>query len=219
MLATYTFNSDYRPQAPAASCRPSLRLLEGGKFAPEAFAPVVVQEDEQSRLRFFRWGLVPSWTQDLKQRKRQRLFAPAHQVFQHPLYSQLVRQQRCLIPADGFYLEQTDGNRRRIFKATLPQGETFCFAGLYDCWQQPDGSLLYSFTLLTTGASESFEPFGLQMPLIFPANVEATWLNPHTPEATLRRLLSLKAPKNLQLFPVEELRDTEPMPYRSTVAA
>lgn len=39
MLASYTFNSQYRPLQEQDRLWPSLRLLEGGKFSPHQFAP------------------------------------------------------------------------------------------------------------------------------------------------------------------------------------
>ncbi|MEZ4825808.1 MAG: SOS response-associated peptidase family protein [Bacteroidia bacterium] len=206
MLANYTFNSHYSPVNQSQGDRPSLQLLEGGRFYPQQFAPVLVNEYEQVRLRFFRWGFIPQWAENQSEGKN-RIFAPAENIFSNPAYQAPVRSTRCLIPADGYYVETDKNIGNQTFKLSLPNNQTFCFAGIYDTWQNKDGSFINTFTIITTKSSGQNKSFGLQMPMIMPRNLESIWLDPETSTATISRILHLQPEIQLCVRKVQELID------------
>jgi len=216
MLATYTFNTQYQPKGNYP--HPSLRLLEGGKFAKGQFAPVLVQEYQQVRLKYFRWGLIPAWTKAHRQEKG-RHFAPANQLFQQPAFLMPVRRRRCLIPADGFYTQADQHAQNRSFKLSKGEGETFCFAGIFDTWKKPEGGELHTFAIVTVPSNNQLQRFGLQMPLILPSNVEGTWLSPYTDLNKIQKLLSLPSGMGLNMHPIQELRLPETKPFLPGQAA
>ncbi|GAB4417982.1 MAG: SOS response-associated peptidase [Bacteroidia bacterium] len=205
MLSTYTFNTTYRPSAIPARHTPSLRLLEGGRFTPGQYAPALVSEYEQTRLKFFSWGLKPAWGQPLRASQSIHL-APARHLFEHPAFRQAAIRQRCLIPADAYYVEEAAAlGHRRISKLARRDGETFCLAGIYDTVRQSDGSLAYAFAIVTVPALDKLRPFGLQMPLVLSPAQEAAWLAPDSAHVTIDQLLAHPANHMLHIFPVEEL--------------
>ena len=208
MLAAYTFNSNYRPQDNQQAHLPSLRLLEGGKFTPRQFSPVLIKEYNQVRLRFFQWGLIPAWAK-INKTGKPRLFLPAERVLEHPGFQIALQRQRCLIPADGYYIEQAKANGIQTHKVSSKQGETFCFAGIYDSWRKPDGSVLQTFSILTTSASAPLHSFGLQMPMILPRNFEQAWLNPKTQLSKIDMMMKLPMVQPLDVHPVKELKELE----------
>ena len=61
---------------------------------------------------------------------------------------------------------------------TLKSGQPFAFAGLWDRWLQPDGSPLYSFTIVTTSPNSVLEPVHNRMPVMLLPEDEAKWLDP-----------------------------------------
>mgnify|MGYP006267249589 CR=1 FL=1 len=216
MVAAYTFNTQYNPHGMERV--PSMRLLEGGKFSEGQFAPVLVQEYQQVRLKYFRWGLVPAFTK--AGRKPQPItFAPAEHLFRQPAYQVPIRRQRCLVPADGFYTTNEQRGHGHQVKLARPEGETFCFAGVYDTWRQPDGTLLDTFAVITVPSNQAVSRFSLQMPLILPSNVEGTWLSSYTDLNKIQKLLSLPIGTGLRMHPVQELRLPEIAQPSEQVAA
>ena len=212
MLASYSFNSDYHPGQQGDAQLPSLRLLEGGKFSPQQFSPVLVKEYGQIRLKFFRWGLVPAWIKQNSQVKA-RAWAPAEHLFNNPAYHLPIRRQRCLIPADGYYLDIPLTDDQYKVSPELPR--TFCFAGVFDSWQQRDGSLQHSFAIITTPSTADMSRFGLQMPLILPKQAERLWLNPQASMNKIEQLLYPKHHEKMVIHPLTELVDT----HKTSVAA
>src|SRR5262245_31041204 len=56
---------------------------------------------------FLRWGLVPSWANDLKIGYR-LLNARSETAEKKPSFRHAFRNRRCLIPADGFFEWRTE---------------------------------------------------------------------------------------------------------------
>ncbi|MEM6804891.1 MAG: SOS response-associated peptidase family protein [Bacteroidota bacterium] len=218
MLASYTFNSHYTPNANQHQSLPSLRLLEGGKFTPGQFSPVLVKEYNQIRLKYFQWGMVPAWTKGSKKEKARR-FVASEQLLRQPGFQLTLRRQRCLIPADGYYLSQGKTYNKQNWKIHADGGDTFCFAGVYDTWRNADGSLLQSFAILTTEADADMRQFGLQMPLILPKKHEALWLNPHANMQKIYDVLKQPYPVSLQIYPIQELKEMDLIGFYDHVAA
>ena len=213
MLASYSFNSDYHPTVNGDTQLPSLRLLEGGKFFPQQFSPVLVKEYGQIRLKFFRWGLVPAWVKQNSQAKV-RAWAPAEHLFHNPAYHLPIRRQRCLIPADGFYMDASITGEQ--YKVSPKEARTFCFAGIFDSWQKRDGSLQHSFAIITTPSQVSMSRFGLQMPLVLSKQAERLWLNPQASMNKIEQLLYPKYHEELVIHLLTELVDTT---IKTSVAA
>jgi len=204
MLASYTFNSAYKPSHQEWSHFPSLRLLEGGHFEPDQYSPVLVWEYQQIRLKYFQWGMLSAWTKVGEEQKRKK-FAPVEKAFSHPQFQLPLRRNRCLIPADGYYIELSHPRRKEKYKFSMPQGDGFCFAGLYDTWKRPDGSLLHSFAMLTQPNSEEAYHHS-RKPMILPKNLEAAWMNPYTDLNKINKILHLPSRSGIQMQRVHELQ-------------
>ncbi len=208
MIAKYSFNSHYRPESSGASVLPSLRLLEGGVFQPNEFSPVVIEEEGNLRLRFFRWGLQTAWDR-VDQERSKRSIVPADQLFQLPEYQLPIRTQRCLIPSDGFYLV----HQGKTYKLSQPHDGAFCFAGIYATQLLADGTLLHSFALVSTPSIGRFKAFGLQMPMILPKQLEKRWLEANTALPLVAKILHHPDATPLGIHPVEELQGVPTYEY------
>lgn len=207
LLASYTFNSQYRPSGEQHNHLPSLRLLEGGRFLPKEFSPVLIEEYGQIRLRFFKWGFIPAWARGIDAKKH-KTFADVNHIFDHIPYQLAIHERRCLIPADGFYVEQDTPRGKQAFKLSNDSGENFCFAGIYDTRKGQDGGIQHSFAILTTATPPHLQSLGLRMPLILPRHAEQSWLNPHTPLKKIMQLFHAVDAASLHLMPVIELQET-----------
>ncbi len=205
MLASYTFNTTYRPNTLQHEGLPNLRLLEGGKFQPGQYAPVLVKAYNQVRLRYFQWGMIPAWSK-YEPKPTPKLIAPADQVFRHPAYQVPIRRRRCLIPADGLYFRARKAEGSTDIKLSNPKQEAFCLAGIYDSWKSPDGSQLMSFSLIVVPAKGKYTALGLHMPLMLPTQVEGAWLDPYTDLNKISKMLGLAPSDQLTLHTLRELK-------------
>ncbi|HYV74319.1 MAG TPA: SOS response-associated peptidase family protein, partial [Candidatus Binatia bacterium] len=58
------------------------------------------------------------------------------------------------------------------------EGEVFAFAGLWDEWRSPDGELIESCTILTTGPNSLVAELHDRMPVIVTPDNYNVWLDP-----------------------------------------
>ncbi len=140
---------------------------------------------EAARLR---WGLVPTWDQDVKIDNR-LLNAPAETIAEKPSFrSAFKARRRCLIVADGFYEWRTEGKNKLPFRVRRPNGDLFAFAGLWEKWDGADPPV-ESCTILTTEANARLSELHDRMPVIMtmPAEYEQ-WLTAADVEQLLRSL-------------------------------
>jgi putative SOS response-associated peptidase YedK len=153
-----------------------------------------------------KWGLVPSWAPDRAIGDRM-INARAETITEKPSFKRSVQQQRCLIPADGFYEWRREGNNKVPVWIHLKKKEPFAFAGLWDLWRDPEGQMLYTFTIITTMPNALVRPIHNRMPVIFDRLSAKQWLDltfgPN--EATLAAVL---APYPSALM---ELHDVSPL--------
>ena len=169
---------------------PDFDLAPRYNLAPSQDAPVVgvnPKTPDARTLRLMHWGLVPYHAKDAA---KPIINARAETLAQRPAFRGLLPRRRCLVPADGFYEWRKEGRTRTPMRFTLRNGELFAFAGLWDRWVRPDGTPLYSFTIVTTSPNSVLEPVHNRMPVILLPEDEATWLDPTvTDTAALSQLL------------------------------
>ena len=169
---------------------PDFELSARYNLAPSQDAAVVgvnPNTPDTRSLRLMHWGLVPYYAKDAA---KPIINARADTLAQRPAFRWLLPKRRCLVPADGFYEWRKEGRIRTPMRFTLRSGEPFAFAGLWDRWLQPDGTLLYSFTIVTTSPNSVLEPVHNRMPAILLPEDEATWLDSAvTDTAALSQLL------------------------------
>ena len=144
--------------------------------APTESLPVILNEGER-RITLLRWGLIPSWAEDMTIGAR-LINARAETVHQKPSFRDALRQRRCLVLADGFYEWQLTPEGKKIpFRLALKSGEPFALAGLWEQWRNPTGEWLRTFTIITTEPNDLVAPIHNRMPAILTREAEAHWLD------------------------------------------
>lgn len=133
-----------------------------------------------------RWGLIPGWATDVKIGARM-INARAETVHQRPAYRAAFKRRRCLIPANGWFEWRTEGDGKQPWYITAAGAAPLSFAALWERWEKGDEPI-ETFTILTTGASESLAAIHHRQPSILEATDFDTWLAPDTPQD---RLLAL----------------------------
>jgi len=180
-----------------------------GYTFPEKFAPrfniaptqpvLAIPNDDQNTADFFVWGLIPMWAKDPSIGNRM-INARGETLEEKPAFRGSLKYKRCLILADGFYeWKGAPGKKVKTpFFIHMKDRKPFAFAGLWDSWNSPDGSLVKSCTIITTEPNELTGIIHNRMPVILHPRDYAKWLDPSS--QTSENLLAL-----IQPYPAEQM--------------
>jgi putative SOS response-associated peptidase YedK len=175
--------------------------------APTDPVPVVRAVEGRREGLLMRWGLVPYFSRGIPP-KYSTINATVEKLATNPSWrGPWQRQQRCLMPATGFYEWHLypDG-RKQPFFIQLADQELFCFAGLWDSSRRDDGTRILSCALITLPGNELMRnlhntgahPF--RMPAVLARTDVARWLQASADEA--RSLLKPYAAELMSAYPV-----------------
>jgi putative SOS response-associated peptidase YedK len=155
---------------------------------PVALVRVSVESGEREWAAA-RWGLVPSWADDVKIGQRM-INARSETVADKPSFRAAFRRRRCLVPADGYYeWQSSSAGPKRPFYIRRNDQRPLAIAGLWESWQAPDGTPLETCTLLTTAANDRLRPIHDRMPVFLDEPARRLWLDPDSPSPALLDLL------------------------------
>lgn len=158
--------------------------------APSQAAPVCRAEGGKRGLAPMQWGLIPAWSKDGKPGP---INARCETAATNGLFRNAYHQRRCLVPADGFYEWKKAGNAKQPYFIHLLNDRIFCFAGLWERWQDA-GRAVESFTILTTRPNELVATIHDRMPVILRKEAFDVWLGADPAPADL-----------FEPFPAEEM--------------
>ena len=138
--------------------------------APTQTMPVITQNG----LMLMRWGLIPRWAKDEK--IGYKLFnARSESIFEKPIWKSIVRQKRCLVPANGFYEWQKRDDGKQPFFIHPKNEAVFSFAGLWETWDH-EGKEWNTYSILTTEPNKEMSAIHNRMPVILDPADEDQWL-------------------------------------------
>jgi putative SOS response-associated peptidase YedK len=169
--------------------------------APSQDLPVITGE-LPGELVFFRWGLIPSWAKDSTIGYRM-INAKAETILEKPSFRSAVRSRRCLVPADGFYEWKKEKGKipyRIVRKDRVP----FAMAGIWERWAGRDGTVIHSFSIITTIPNELVEKIHDRMPVILRREDEQKWIG-KTPEDEIISMLKPFPADLMESYPVSPL--------------
>ncbi len=167
----------------------------------------VIPNDGKNQLDFFLWGLIPSWAKDPAIGNRM-INARAETISEKPSFRMAFRRRRCLIPASGFFewKQEPDRKAKTPMYIRLKSGKPFALAGLWERWDSPDGSTIFSCTIVTTQPNELMQNIHNRMPVILPPLAYSLWLDPAEPPASqLTELLQPYPASEMIAFPVSTM--------------
>ena len=172
-------------------------------IAPTQAIPVVCLDPEGTRrFRLMRWGLLPPFVKDPK-RFPTLINARSEGVLAKPSFRNAVRRRRCLIPADGFYEWTGPKGKRRPFHISPRQARLIAFAGLYECWQDPNGGEIDTVTILTCQANSTVAELHDRMPVVLEPEHFDAWLDVES--VTAEEALAFLGPAADDLFETVEM--------------
>ena len=123
-------------------------------------------------LDLLKWVLLPYFTV----RAKRPINARAETVATSGMFKSVFARRRCLVPADAFYeWKPIEGGKQPYAIARL-DGEPMAFAGLWEGFKWPDGTVLRTFTIITTNANETGDELHNRMPAIVAPQDWPTWL-------------------------------------------
>ena len=143
-------------------------------IAPTQKVATVRQREDGLALTSMRWGLVPSWAPDLARGAR-LINARSETVHEKPSFAKAFAERRCLVPTDGFFEWSGEKGARQAWFFHLGDHALFSFAGIWECWEGPDGPL-ETVAILTTRANSLVEPRHPRMPVILRQDDHSDWL-------------------------------------------
>lgn len=146
--------------------------------SPTINVPVIVNEDGSPTVKLMNWGIVPKGSKDTNSVFRYKTYnIPSEKVFSRHSWELAVRERRCLVPANGFY-ELNEGDKKRAFYAEPKDESLFAFAGVYNSWEDAEGVMHNTFSILTTEPTSDMPDSRMRMPVIIARDEEARWLDP-----------------------------------------
>lgn len=176
-------------------------------LAPTQDVAAVVERSGSRQFRTYRWGLIPSWTDDAGLGAKM-INARSETAFEMPAFKSAIRSRRCLIIADGYY-EWTDPDsdtlayveqhyakeaqgelafddvpRARARKLPrqpwwigMADGSPFAFAGIWEFNARTHLGEIRTCAILTTEPNELLRPIHDRMPVILPRDSWDAWLD------------------------------------------
>ncbi|MDH7554262.1 MAG: SOS response-associated peptidase [Spirochaetota bacterium] len=157
---------------------------------------VALVHTQSKKLVELRWGLIPYWAKDASAFKP-LINARVETVIQKPSFKRAFFNNRCIIPASGFYEWKKEGAKKIPYFITVD--DFFGLAGIYDRVTINDKQLL-TCAILTTAASEQMSIIHNRMPVIIRQSEFEQWLHNKTSSEMLEKLMQ---PFNtLVMYPV-----------------
>ena len=127
---------------------------------PTQHLPIVKKDEDSLTLTIYHWGLVPKWSEkmtDFRPLNNARL----ETLMEKRTFSGLIKSQRCLVPADGYYeWRKNEEGKKFPYFLKREHNETLFFAGLY----QKNNNL--EFSIITTAAKGKILDIHHRMPII-----------------------------------------------------
>lgn len=164
----------------------------------------VVTKNKGYEIELMKWGMIPFWAKDPRIGFKM-INARDDSVTVKPSFRKPFHEQRCLIPASGFYEWKKTVERKTPYYIHSKTPGIITFAGLYDIWEDAEGREIKSYTILTTKANSVVEAIHDRMPVILRNGDEDMWLEKETEEASLREMLKPSDPNDLESYPVSDL--------------
>lgn len=139
--------------------------------------------DPEPRWTWLRWGLIPSWAQDVEIGQK-LINARSETIMQKPSFKSAFKRRRCLIPCHGYYEWLRSSTNKQPFFNTFRSDQLLVMGGIWEHWQSKEGTELETFSLLTTEASPLASQIHHRMPVILNANQWKLWLDHSTEDVT-----------------------------------
>jgi putative SOS response-associated peptidase YedK len=196
----------YAATLPPAAMVEIFRVLNQLDFPPRyniaPTQPVVAIWEQGARriAHLARWGLVPGWVKDPREFPL-LINARAESMAEKPAFRDSVRNQRCVLPANGYYEWHTGPDKKKTpYYISMADGQPMALAGLYTTWMGPNGEEIDTVATVTTSANGDLEHIHDRMPVIIPLDRVDDWLNTREVDTKQAMQLALPLPEGVVAF-------------------
>lgn len=175
---------------------------------PTQPVPVVLAQGGARRFVLMRWGFIPGFVKNEKEFPL-LLNARSETVAEKASFRHAIRRRRCLFIADGFYEWQKldeKGKKKQPFLIRRPMQGPIALAGIWECWQSPDGSEIDTAAILTTSANALLSAIHERMPVILEPRDFDAWLSSETSGGEVLQLMRPLDDDALELVPIDTVR-------------
>ncbi|PKO12177.1 MAG: hypothetical protein CVU39_25570 [Chloroflexi bacterium HGW-Chloroflexi-10] len=162
-----------------------------------------VTDGKTKKLEYLKWGLVPSWAKDIGIGNK-LINARSETIKEKPSFRNAFQRRRCLILADGFYEWKRfsqKGLPSQPYYFHIKDNRPFAFAGIWEIWQAPDGSELWSTAIITCAANSLVGSIHERMPVILDSSTMWQWLD-NLEVHQLTQLMKPYSAENMTVYPV-----------------
>lgn len=130
-------------------------------------------------MQWVQWGFMPDW---MKQPPRSLILnARSETVCHKPMFRGAIEQNRCIIPASGWYEWKTIKGVKQPFymsrDMTKSNNSILAFAGVYSRFMAADGSEIDTMAILTKPAMGMLKQVHHRMPCLLPQDAYKDWLD------------------------------------------
>ncbi len=170
--------------------------------APTNAVPFVRLENKERQIAMARWGLVPSWAKEI--RNKPLINVRGETIDEKPAFRSSFKRRRCLVPADGFYeWQKREQGPKQPYYIHRHDGEIFGMAAIWDHWIAPDANEIDSLAIVTTSANKLIGQLHTRMPVILDESDFSFWLDPKNEDfPTLKEMLKPAKEDLLEAYPV-----------------
>lgn len=156
--------------------------------APSQLLPVITAGSQG--LSHFYWGTMPQWSKN-KSISEKIINVHAEQIAERPTLRKSLKKNRCIIPADGFYVWKKVGKKTTIpYRIRMADKSVFGVAGFWEEFDDETGDVHHTFTLITVPSNGIAAALCDRMPLILSKDDCKKWL---AVDASEEDLLALTA--------------------------
>jgi len=142
-------------------------------ITPSNFLPVVTNEDN-NKIRFLKWGLIPSWSNTNKNTKGLSSIS-LNSFKDKPVLMQALTNKRCIVLSNGFYLWKDSPAGKIPYFVTLKSKNIFGIAGMWESWEEDDNAI-NSCCIITQKSSGLLSYFPSEIPLVLNEVKMLEWL-------------------------------------------
>ena len=168
-------------------------------IAPTHFSPVITSNGYRN-IQSMRWGFIPHWATN-RRNGINMIKTRSESIIEKPAFRNLIKSQRCIVLADGYYEWMMKGTTKQPFYIHLPKKQILPLAGLWDQWIDHKQKEWLSYTIITTESSIQLNHIHNRMPVIKNYDDIDEWID--TQSKTIRALELLKPyPDELVFYPV-----------------
>ena len=183
MCGRYSFSSRSVERLAAELRTAAIAVEVVENMAPSRRAPVALKREGRTQIEMMPWGVQPPW------KGAPLINARSETAATKPVFRDLFRRRRCLVPADAFYEWQAETRPKQPWRFSLAGGEPMAIAGLWHRWRDEADQPAEGFLLLTTDANATVGPCHDRMPVLIGPEAWPMWLAPDSTAEGLQPLL------------------------------